>query len=87
MKRLYGRYGDVYRLIPLVSKLAKARPYPDAIFVCMRHPTDCISILYRNREWLQVQWYRYFHEAKDEMFFSTRRSQVEQNISSITEWK
>ena len=42
---------------------------------------------YTNNECLWVQWYKYFHEVKDEMFHSTRRSQVEWNISSFTEWK
>ena len=42
---------------------------------------------YTNNECLWVQWYKYFHEVKDEMFHSTRRSRVEWNISSFTEWK
>ena len=46
-----------------------------------------ILYLYTNNEWLWVQWYRYFHEVKDRMFYSTRRSQVEKKISSFTEWK
>ena len=29
----------LFRLIPLVSELAKARPDTGAIFVCIRHPT------------------------------------------------
>ena len=37
---LYSQWGDVYRLIPL----AKARPDTGAISVCIRHPTDCISV-------------------------------------------
>ena len=28
----------------LVSELAKARPDTGAIFVCIRHPTDCIGV-------------------------------------------
>ena len=42
-----------------------------------------------NNEWLFVQWYRYFHEVKYDMLYSTtlRRIQVEMNISSFTEWK
>ena len=31
---------------PLVSELAKALPDTGAIFVCIRHPTDCISVYY-----------------------------------------
>ena len=42
---------------------------------------------YTNNECLWVQWYKYFHEVKDEMFHSTRRSRVEWNISSFTKWK
>ena len=42
---------------------------------------------YINNECLWVQWYKYFHEVKDEMFHSTRWSRVEWNISSFTEWK
>ena len=42
---------------------------------------------YTNNECLWVQWYKYFHEVKDEMFHSTRRSRVEWTISSFTEWK
>ena len=42
---------------------------------------------YTNNECLWVQWYKYFHEVKDEMFHSTRRRRVEWNISSFTEWK
>ena len=34
-----------------------------------------------------MQWYEYFHEVKDGMFHSTRRSRVEWNIASFTEWK
>ena len=44
IKHLYSQKGDVYRLIPLVSELAKARPDTGAIFVCIRHPTDSISV-------------------------------------------
>ena len=32
------------RLIPLVSELDKARPDTGGISVCIRHPTDCISV-------------------------------------------
>ena len=32
---------------------------------------------YTNNEWLWVQWYRYFHEVRDGMFYSTRQSRVE----------
>ena len=42
---------------------------------------------YVNNECLWVQWYKYFYEVKDDMFHSTRRSRVEWNISSFTEWK
>ena len=44
-------------------------------------------IYYTNNECLWVQWYKYFHEVKDEMFHSMRQSRVEWNISSFTEWK
>ena len=37
----------------------------------------------KNNESLWVQWYKYFHEVKDEMFHSMRRSQVEWYISSF----
>ena len=31
--------------------------------------------------------YIYFHDVKSGMFYSTRESKVEYNISSFTEWK
>ena len=34
-----------------------------------------------------VQWNKYFHSVKDEMFRSTRLRLVEWNISSFTSWK
>ena len=34
----------VYRFIPFVSELAQARPDTGAVFVFIRHPTDCISV-------------------------------------------
>ena len=34
-----------------------------------------------------VQWNKYFHSVKDEMFYSTRLCLVERNISSFTSWK
>ena len=40
IKHLYSQSDVVYRLIPLVSELAKSRP--GTIFVCIRHPTHCI---------------------------------------------
>ena len=40
---------------------------------------DTVDIQITN-EWLSVRWYRYFHEVKDRMFFSTRQSQIEKNI-------
>ena len=44
IKHFYSQYGDVYRLIPLEFELAKARPDTGAIFVCISHPTDNISV-------------------------------------------
>ena len=44
IKHSYSQQGDVYRLIPLVSELTKARPDTGAIFVCIFHPTDCLSV-------------------------------------------
>ena len=44
IKHLYGQQDDVYRLIPLVSELAKARLDTGTILVCIRHPTDRISV-------------------------------------------
>ena len=35
----------MYRLITLVSELAKARPDTGSIFVCICHPTHRISVL------------------------------------------
>ena len=34
-----------------------------------------------------VQWNKYFHSVKDEMYHSTRFRLVEWNISSFTSWK
>ena len=34
-----------------------------------------------------VQWNKYFHSVKDEMYHSTRLRLVEWNISSFTSWK
>ena len=42
------------------------------------------TLYYTNNECLCVQLYKYFHEVKDEMFHSTRRSEVEWKISSFT---
>ena len=40
-------------------------------------PVAIIMAFYTNNEWLWVQWYRYFHEVRDGMFYSTRQSRVE----------
>ena len=42
IKHLYSQSDVVYRLIPLVSELAKSHPDTGTIFVCIRHPTHCI---------------------------------------------
>ena len=46
IKHLYSQKakGDVYRLIPLVPELVNALPDTGTIFVCICHPTDCISV-------------------------------------------
>ena len=48
---------------------------------------SCHIVYEANNECLWVQWYKYFHEVKDEMFHSSKRSQVEWYISSSTKWK
>ena len=49
-----------------------------SILVLYKTNNECFSF---------VQWNKYFHLVKDEMFHSTRRSRVEWNISSFTSWK
>ena len=44
-----------------------------------------IMWFYTNNGCLWVQWYKYFHEVKDEMFHSTRPSWVGWSILSFTE--
>ena len=47
----------------------------------------CQCKWYTNNECLWVEWYKYFHEVKDEMFHLTRQSRVEWYIPCFTEWK
>ena len=50
-------------------------------------PTTSSSMqCYTNNECLWVQWYKYFHEVKDETFHSARQSRVEWTISSFTKF-
>ena len=48
----------------------------------------CIYMLYKtNNVFSFVQWDKYFHSVKDEMYHSTRLRLVEWSISSFTSWK
>ena len=66
------KFSEVYTLLRN-SLLQRKRE----IYSCTSNSWD------KNNECLWVQWYKYFHEVKDEMFHSMMRSQVEWYISSF----
>ena len=70
----------------LFVKCTQLRPV-NVVIVPVHLDSSIFKRYYTNNECLWLQWYKYFHEVKDEMFHSTRRSRVEWNISSFTEWK